>query len=92
MELLEGQMLVIQNEVSDIETDVDFLFDEQIIQDERFLNLEQETDVIDTRLLIIDNDLEGTKLCPSFNKGTEFPKKKIQITQTTRSNVVILSS
>ena len=75
MELLEGQVVVIQDEVSDIETDVDFLFDEQIIQDERLLNPEEETDVIDTRLLIIDNDLEGTKLCPSFNKGMEFPNK-----------------
>ena len=75
MELLESQVVVIQDEVSDIETDVDFLFDEQIIQDERLLNLEEETDTIDTRLLIIDNDLEGTKLCPSLNKGTEFPNK-----------------
>ena len=31
--------------MSDIETDVDFLFDEQIIQDERLLNLEEETSV-----------------------------------------------
>ena len=59
MELLEGQVVVLQDEVSDIETDVDFLFDETVIQDERLLNLEQETDVINTRLLIIDNELEG---------------------------------
>ena len=44
--VLEGQVVVIQDEVSDIETDVDFLFDEQIIQDERLLNLEEETSVI----------------------------------------------
>ena len=62
MELLEGQVVVIQDEVSDIEADVDFLFDEQTIQDERLLNhderlfnLEEETDAI-------DNELEGTKL------------------------------
>ena len=30
--------------------DVDFLFDEQVIQDERLLNLEQENDVIDDEL------------------------------------------
>ena len=73
MELLEGQVVVLKDEVSDIETDVDFLFDEQIIQDERLLNLEEETDTIDTRLLIIDNDLEGTRLYASLNKGTYFP-------------------
>ena len=39
VELLEGQVVVIQDEVSDIETDVDFLFDEQIIQDERLFDL-----------------------------------------------------
>ena len=80
MELLEGQVLVIQNEVSDMETDVDFLFDEQIIQDERLLNLEEETDVIDTRLIIIDNDLEGTNYVPALIKERNF-QKKIQITQ-----------
>ena len=37
-----------------IEND-NFLFDEQVIQDERILDLEQENDVIDTRLLIIDS-------------------------------------
>ena len=44
--VLEGQVVIIQDELSDIETDVDFLFDEQIIQDERLLNLEEETSVI----------------------------------------------
>ena len=41
MELLEGQVVVIQDEVSDIEADVDFLFAETVIQDERLFTLEQ---------------------------------------------------
>ena len=34
-----------QDEVTDLETDVDFLFDEEVIQDEKLLNLGQETEV-----------------------------------------------
>ena len=79
VELLEGQVVVIQEEVSDIETDVDFLFDEQIIQDERLFSLEEETDAIDTRLLIIDNELEGAQLCPSRQLRNRF-SRQIQIT------------
>ena len=46
--LLEIQVVVIQEDMSEvdervelIEGDVDFLFDEQVIQDERLLNMEQ---------------------------------------------------
>ena len=60
MELLEGQVIVIQDEISDLDEDVDFLFDEQIIQDQRLFSLEEETGAIETRLLLIDNELEGT--------------------------------
>ena len=70
---LEIQLVVIQDDLiemeddfndlevdlTELEGDVDFLFDEQVIQDERLFSLEQENDVIDTRLLIIDNNLEG---------------------------------
>ena len=52
MEILEGQVVIIENEVSDIETDVDFLFEEQIIQDERLFSLEQ-------TVFVIDEDVEG---------------------------------
>ena len=62
MELLEGQVVVIQDEVSDIETDVDFLFDEQIIQDERLFSLEQISINVDAQLDIIDDTLEGNKI------------------------------
>ena len=51
VELLEFQVVVIQDEVSDLETDVDFLFDEQIIQDERLFSLEQQ-------LFSVNEDIE----------------------------------
>ena len=46
VELLEIQVVVIQDEVSDLELDVNFLFDEQIIQDERLLNLEENSNIL----------------------------------------------
>ena len=52
VELLEIQVVVIQDEVSDLETDVDFLFDEQIIQDERLFSLEQQ-------LISVNEDIES---------------------------------
>ena len=66
--LLEIQVVEIEQDVTDLDQDVNFLFDEQIIQDERLFSLEQETDAIDTRLLIIDNDLDtmGNELEGSF--------------------------
>ena len=62
--VLEGQVLEIEEDLTGIEEalttlgvgleglseDVDFLFDEQVIQDERLLSLEQENDVIDDEL------------------------------------------
>ena len=65
MELLEGQVVVLQDEVSDIEADVDFLFDEQAIQDERLLNHDQRLISLEEETNAIDNELEGTKLCSS---------------------------
>ena len=50
MELLEIQMVVIQDEVFDLESDVDYLFDQQVIQDEKLLNLEQQSDVINGQI------------------------------------------
>ena len=55
--LLEIQVVEIEEDVTGLDLDVNFLFDEQIIQDERLFSLEEETDAIDTRLLIIDNGL-----------------------------------
>ena len=59
MELLEIQVVVIQDEVSDLETDVDFLFDEQIIQDERLFSLEQGTDAINAQLVSVNEEIES---------------------------------
>ena len=50
MELLEIQMVVIQDEVFDLESDVDYLFDQQVIQDEKLLNLEEESDAINGQI------------------------------------------
>ena len=46
MTLLELQVLDIQEDVGNLDENVDFLFDEQIIQDERLFSLEQGTDAI----------------------------------------------
>ena len=59
VELLEIQVIVIQDEVSDLETNMDFLFGEQIIQDERLLNLEVVTDTINAQLVTVDDEIEG---------------------------------
>ena len=64
VEILEGQVVELEEDLTvldeDVTTlgvglaglgeDVDFLFDEQVIQDERLLNLEQENDIIDHEL------------------------------------------
>ena len=49
----------IEEDMTELEGDVNFLFAEQVIQDERLLGVEQEIDVIDTQIIIIDNELEG---------------------------------
>ena len=61
VELLEIQVVVIQDEVSDLETNIDFLFDEQVIQDERLLNLEETSAGILGELDVIDDAIEGEK-------------------------------
>ena len=52
MALLEIQVVVIQDEITDLETDVDFLFEEQIIQDERLLGVENS-------VLDVENGVDG---------------------------------
>ena len=39
-------MVEIEEDITDLDDDVNFLFDETVIQDERLLNLEEETSVI----------------------------------------------
>ena len=43
----------------DLDEDVDFLSDDQIIQNERLFNLEEATDAINAKLLSVDDELEG---------------------------------
>ena len=57
--LLEIQVAVVEQDVADLDQDVNFLFDGQVIQDEKLLNLEQETDAIDAELDVIDDDILG---------------------------------
>ena len=49
--LLEIQVMEIEEDVSDLDQDVNFLFDEQVIQDEKLLDLEQETEVIEQNIV-----------------------------------------
>ena len=51
MALLEIQVIEIEEDVSDLDQDVNFLFDEQVIQDEKLLNLEQETEEIEQNIV-----------------------------------------
>ena len=48
--VLDEDITGLEEDLTELDEDVDFLFDEQIIQDERLLNLEQENDVIDDEL------------------------------------------
>ena len=52
MALLEIQVAEIEGQVTDLDQDVNFLFDEQVIQDERIFSLEQ-------RSIEIDEEVEG---------------------------------
>ena len=64
--LLEIQVVEIEEDLNELDEDVGFLFNEQIIQDERLFSLEQtslgileELTVIDDELDTIGNELEG---------------------------------
>ena len=55
---IEERVALLEIQVVDLDEDVDFLFDEQVIQDEKLLNLEQETDEINGQLVIIDDEFD----------------------------------
>ena len=66
MALLEIQVVEIEEDIADVEGDIsiliendDFLFDEQVIQDERLLNLEETSDQVVVELTEISVDLLG---------------------------------
>ena len=52
MSLLELQVTDIQQDINNLDENVDFLFDETVIQDERIFQLETETEGI-------EEDVEG---------------------------------
>ena len=56
---LEERVSVLEVQVADLDNDVDFLFDDQVIQDERFLGLEQGIHAIESDLDVIDDEVEG---------------------------------
>ena len=72
--LLETQVTVIQDDVTDLEVnlmelqgDVNFLFDEQVIQDERLLNLEKTSNGIIGELDLIGDELESKLIKTLWN-------------------------
>ena len=63
-------MVVIQDDLTDLDEDVGFLFNEQVIQDERLLNLEETSLDILGELDLIEDDLESEclkRILPSFS-------------------------
>ena len=46
-------------DLTGLDEDVGFLFDEQVIQDERLLNLETETEEIEEQLVVMGDELES---------------------------------
>ena len=50
MTILENQVAKIEEDVSGLDQDVNFLFDEQAIQDKRLLILEQDSDTFDDEI------------------------------------------
>ena len=64
---LREDVTVIQGGVVELDDDVNFLFDEQIIQDDRLLNLEETSDQVVVELAEINANILG-----NLNKVTNF--------------------
>ena len=52
-------MTLLEIQVTNLDEDVDFLFDETVIQDERLFSLEQDTDAINTELDLLEDTIES---------------------------------
>ena len=63
VDLLEIQVVEIEEDVADLDQDVNFLFDEQVIQDERIFQLETTTDQVTIELARINDDIESMFVC-----------------------------
>ena len=59
--ILEIQVADIQEDLTELEGDVNFLFDEKIIQDERLLELEQISDEVVVELAEINANILGNQ-------------------------------
>ena len=59
MALLEIQVVEVEEDISILIENDDFLFDEQVIQDERLLNLEETSNGIISELDLIEDELES---------------------------------
>ena len=57
--ILESQVVEIEEDVTGLDQDVNFLFDEQVIQDERLLELEQTSDEVVVELAEINANIQG---------------------------------
>ena len=57
--LLELQVVDLEENVTDLDDDINFLFDEQVIQDERLLELEQTSDQVVVELAEINVNIQG---------------------------------
>ena len=64
--IVQGDVVEVDEDLTELEGDINFLFDEQLIQDERLLNLEVATDSINAQLLTVDEELEGTIYLKTF--------------------------
>ena len=54
-------MSLLELQVVDLDGEVSFLFDEQLIQNERLLNVEETSDEVVVELVEINLDLQGEK-------------------------------
>ena len=59
---IEERVSLLELQVTNLDEDVDFLFDEQVIQDERLLELEQTSDGVVVELAEINGNIQG-ELC-----------------------------
>ena len=56
---IEEDITGLRVDLTGLDEDVGFLFDEQVIQDERLLNLETETEEIDEQVVVIGDEIES---------------------------------
>ena len=56
---IEERVSLLELQVADLDEDVDFLFDEQVIQDERLQGLENRVFDVENRMLDVENGVEG---------------------------------